>query len=250
MKVSDAKKLLELYRPGEASAAGTDEALALLKSNPELALWHAQQKAFDKTMRKAIDSISIPVALKQALLSEQKIVGPAPWWRHRVSLPAAAAVLLLLVIAAALLAPNPHRFADYRNEIIEESWGRFPHLDIDTSDVQELNRWIAGHDPKVSVSLPPGLSDLNLRGGRFLNWNNRSAALVCLTKGGKHMHLFVTQGNRFPDEPNETKPDFEKCNGWNTVSWRHGDQTFILTGMNYYTFLKKFRRSGQWQIDG
>jgi hypothetical protein len=250
MKVTDAKKLLEFYRPGQPIAPETEQALALLQTNRELAAWHHEQHAFDQTLRDALASISVPANLRESLLPARKVIYPLPWWSRRVSMRAAVAVLVLLAISAMFLAPNPNTFAKYRSDVVEESWGRFPHLDIDTSDVQELNRWIAGHDPKTAVTLPAGLKDLTVRGGRVLEWNHHNVVLVCLTKGGKHMHLFVTSDNSFPDGPRETKPDFEKCNGWNTVSWRHGDQTFVLTGMNYYTFLKKFRRGGYWQIDG
>jgi hypothetical protein len=249
MKLTEAKKLLEFYRPGQPVTPDTAQALALLKTNPQLAIWHDQEKSLDKTLHEAIASIPVPANLRESLLLGAKIINVAPWWRRRVPLRAAAALLLLLAIGAMFLAPNPHTFVAYRSDVIEESWGRFPHLDIDTTDIQELNRWAAAHHMESPVTLPAGLKDMTVRGGRILEWNHHPVVLVCLTKGGKHVHLFATH-NSFPDAPTETQPDYEKCNGWKTVSWRHGDHTFVLTGMNYYTFLKKFRHSGQWQIDG
>jgi hypothetical protein len=50
----------------------------------------------------------------------------------------------------------------------------------------------------------------------------------------------------FVDVPPQGTPDFEKCGSWKTVSWSQGSKTYVLSGMNYLTFVKKFRKSGHW----
>jgi hypothetical protein len=39
-------------------------------------------------------------------------------------------------------------FADYRREVIEEAWGDAPHLELSTSDVGQIRRWLSQHDAK------------------------------------------------------------------------------------------------------
>jgi len=100
------------------------------------------------------------------------------------------------------------------------------------------------------VTIPSGLQDLNFRGGRTMEWNGQRVVLLCFSDGPRHMHLFITDDRAFVDAPPQTAPDYEKCSGWKTVSWRQGDNAYVLTGMNYFTFLKKFRHAGHWTMDG
>ena len=261
MKREEVKDILEHYRAGDELTPPVSEALASLESNAELARWYAAKNSFDQRMAEAVSQIPIPVELKSAILSlsvrsgrgvgERWIrIGPLiAWWKRPVSLAAAAAVLLFTGAVGLWLSRPAHTFAEYRQEVIDESWGRSPHLDVATSDIGEINKWLATVDPHGAVTIPSGLSDLTLHGGRTLEWNGHRIVLLCLSQGPRHMHLFITTDRAFPDLPAQG-PDYEKCSGWKTVSWTQGNRTYILTGMNYLTFLKKFRHSGHWTMDG
>jgi hypothetical protein len=74
--------------------------------------------------------------------------------------------------------------------------------------------------------------------------------LICLIDGPKHLHLFVVAGVEFPELAAEGLPDFEKCHGWKTASWRQNGKTFVLTGMSYQAFVNKFRKAGRWTMSG
>jgi len=250
MKTADVKKILEHYREGDESTPEIAQALASLDSNPLLAAWYRAKARFDSQMVDAVAQIPVPAALKAAILSTPPVLQLTPWWRRPIALAAAAAVLLLVSGIALWSAHRDESFAEYKKTVIDESWGRAPHLDIETSDTRELNKWLASIDPKATVTVPSGLNDLNLRGGRTLEWHGHRVVLLCFSQGARHMHLFVTSDRTFAGLPPQAAPDYEKCSGWQTVSWSQGTRTYVLTGMNYLTFLKKFRHSGHWTMDG
>jgi len=251
MNTADVKRILEHYREGDESTPEMAQALAALNSNPALAAWYRAKTRFDSQMTQALGQIPVPGSLKAAILGVYPLLQLTPWWRRPIALAAAAAVVLLCVGGFSLWsAQRGESFAEYRKTVIDESWGRAPHLDVETSDLAQFNKWLATIDPKASVNVPSGLNDLSLRGGRTLEWHGHRVVLLCFCQGPRHLHLFVTNDRSFLDLPAEASPDYEKCNGWKTVSWSQGTRTYVLTGMNYFTFLKKFRHSGHWTMDG
>src|SRR2546423_2215340 len=140
MKREEVKDVLEHYRAGDEVTESIAEALAFLHSNAELAHWYAGKNSFDGRMAEAVAQIPVPAGLKPALLSLPRVVPLVPWWKRPVSLAAAAAVLLFTGSAGLWFSRPAHTFAEYRQNVIDESWGRSPHLDITTSDVAELNK--------------------------------------------------------------------------------------------------------------
>jgi len=250
MNADKAKQTLENYRGGDELTNDVAEALAYARNNADVSRWFEDKEQFDARMAKAVQKITIPPQLKSAILAQRKIVPLRSWWNQPVSLAAAALILGLVTLAGFFLTQTRPTFAAYRKTVIDESWGRSPHLDFETHDIAQFNRWLTGIDPHAKVAIPSGLQDLRLRGGRTMEWNGERVVLLCLADGSRHLHLFVTDDHAFVGAPSQSSPDYEKCSGWKTVSWSQGDRTYVLTGMNYFTFLKKFRHSGHWTIDG
>jgi len=252
MNAEEAKKALSVYRSGDEVTSEVADALAYARANPQLTRWFTGKESFDRQMVDAVAGIPVPRDLRARILTERKVVVLRPWWRQRISYAAAALMLGLVGLSGLLLVAQPKEtFADYRKTVVDESWGRAPHLDLESSDIDEVNRWIAGIDATAApVSIPAGLKDMTLRGSRTVEWKGQRVVCLCFLQGPRHMHLFVTQDRAFVDAPRQAMPDYEKCNGWKTVSWTQGDRTYVLTGMNYVTFLKKFRHSGHWLMDG
>ena len=258
MKRQDAKAILEFHRDGDELTPRTARALALLEEDADLNAWYNSKNAFDQQMSAAVAQIPVPAALQPALLAERVVIPmPAPtpaltltpWWRRPLALAAAAVVTLFVGVGGFVLAHPARTFAQYRQEVVDESWGKSPHLEFETSDLAAFNQWLlkSGSAP---VSYPSGLKDLSFRGGRTLDWHGHKVVLLCFAQGPRHMHLFVMNDADLRDVPPQATPDFEKCSGWKTVSWSHGANSYLLTGMNYTTFLRKFRHSGQWTMDG
>ncbi len=250
MKSDVTNRILDEYREGGEWTPQVAEELALLTGDPQAAQWLDGRHGFDRQMAAALAQIPVPPALKSTILVQPKIIHLHPWWRRPVTFAAAAGFLLLLGSASLWSSHRKETFAEYRQAVIDEGWGKSPHLDLETSDIGQFNKWLATIEPNATVSLPSGLNDLKFRGGRAMQWHGHTVVLLCFLQGGRHMHLFVMNDRSFPDLSPQAVPDFEKCNGWKTVSWSQGTRSYVLTGMNYLTFIKKFRHSRQWTMDG
>jgi hypothetical protein len=250
MKSDQTNKILEEYQESGELTPQVAEELASLTGDPQARQWLDGKHGFDRQMAAAVAGIPVPRALQSMILAQPKIFQLVPWWRRPVALAAAAGFLLFAGSAGLWSSRGAKTFAEYRQTVIDEAWGRAPHLDFETSDIGQFNKWLAATDPNATVTLPSGLNDLTLRGGRTMQWHGHTVVLLCFLQGPKHMHLFVMNDRTFPDLSAQAMPDFEKCNGWKTVSWSQGTRSYVLTGMNYLTFLKKFRHSRQWTMDG
>ena len=252
MTSEQAKTILEVFRPGgrDANDPRFAEALQQLDRNPELARWFAGLQAFDARFAEATRSIPVPPGLKAALLAPapRVMTPPSRNWRRLAAV--AASVVLLGLLVALWVRRGPTQFAEFRQELIEHSWDHTPHLELASGNLTEVRQWLARHDASGDFKMPPALQDMPVRGCCVIESRGRKASLLCLADGPRHLHLFVIDGMSFPDLPPPQIPDFEKCAGWKTVSWRQGERTYVLSGMNYPTFVKKFRKSSHWLMEG
>src|SRR5437016_313008 len=103
-----AKKVLTLFRPGNADEAKPEfaEALKQTQRDPELATWFNQHCAFQKAAREQFRHIAVPADLKDRILSETRPRNVVPLWRTPLVLAAAAAIVLLAGLAAFWLRPS------------------------------------------------------------------------------------------------------------------------------------------------
>jgi len=282
MNRQEAKAVLEMYRPGgeDANDPQFAEALELVQRDAELARWFAEQQAFDTRMSANLKTLSVPANLKASLLAQWKpaekavpkarpawleaalsfletpilpgrrIMG-SPLWRYWQARVAVAVSLACLAIVAGLWSiREPTSFARYRQEVVEASWEGTYHLDLVNSDLSEVRQWLVRQNAEGRFSLPAPLANAHIRGCRVLEWRGRKVACLCFLDGSRHLHLFIAESEDFPDEPTLDSPQFEKCERWQTVSWTQGNSTFILSGLKYTTFVKRFRKGGQWLLGG
>ena len=273
-----ARQLLAASRPDGQDASDLKMAAALrwLKRDPELARELAGQQHFDReagaAIRELADRAGTPVDLKSALLAIRvsgkdaaappraaapagRIVRPPFWhaplgqdWRARA---AAAAILFLLAVAGVMIArqPQPH-FTDFRRDLIIKDWAGHPHLDFESSDLQTVKNWLASEGVEHEFCLPTPLQEFHLLGCRVIARKGERIPQLCFGQGARHLHLFVINCTDFPDLPASDRPDFEKCGAWKTASWRQGNNSFVLTGLKYQTFVDKFRKGGRWTMSG
>jgi hypothetical protein len=252
MKSEEAKAILKAYRPGGEDAADPLFAAALEQANkdPALARWLAEQRSFDAAFISAVKSIAVPRELKASLLTEPKVI-PLPLWRGwPVRLAAAAVLVSLVALSVFWLKRTSTDFSDYRTEIVEASWDKSPHLDHNTATLREAQQWLDQQRAHGDFTLPAGLGEFQAYGCRVLEWRGQKVSFVCLLDGMKHLHLFVIDSQAVRNLPPPSLPDFENCAGWKTISWSQGDKLYVLTGMNYLSFIKKYRKHGQWMIAG
>jgi len=252
MNSEEAKTILEVYRPGGQDAANPLFAAALEQANkdPELARWLAHQRSFDAAFVSAVKAIPVPRGLKASLLTESRMPPPALWHGWPVRLAAAAAIVSLVALSVFWLKRASTDFNAYRAEIVEASWDNSPHLEHRTATLKEAQQWLAQQQGHGDLGLPTGLGEFQAYGCRVLEWNGQKVSFVCFLDGMKHLHLFVIDSQAVRNRPSPSLPDFENCAGWKTISWSQGGKLYVLTGMNYLSFIKKCRKHGQWMIAG
>jgi len=252
MNSEEAKRLLEVFRPGGADLGDPRflEALKQSERDPALGRWFDEQRRFDGQFVEGLKTIPIPSDLQEAILAGRKVVRPRLWqsWRSRVAM--AASVAFLAVAGGVLATSKPDQFADFRAELIEQAWDGKAHFDFESSDVKEIQKWLASENVVADFSLPDGLSGTRLLGCRIVETDGVRVPMLCLADGHKHMHLFVLEDAQLAQLPSNDKPDFEKCGVWRTASWQQGDKTYVLTGMKYLAFVNKFRKGGRWTMSG
>ena len=252
MKSQEAKRLLEIYRPGSADEADPrfGEALAQAGRDPELARWFEDLRRFDRQLADSLKTVSAPTDLKDAILASRKVVRPAFWQNWRAQAAAAAAITALAIAGGEMAMNRPSQFPEFRSELIQQAWDGQSHLDFESSDVIRVRQWLAGQNASAEFVVPDALRDARIVGCRIVEADGHRVPMLCLADGIKHMHLFVLDGVQLAKLPSEDSPDFEKCGGWKTVSWQHEEKTYVLAGLKYQTFVSKFRKAGRWAMSG
>lgn len=252
MNREQAKEILAAYRRGlDDDDPHFAAALELARQDVELKQWLEQSLDFDRGVAAEVKLWSAPADLRAAILARGKIIRPVPWWHHRIApapLAAAAAVLFLLAFIGIAFAHRQVDFSAFRKEIVDRSWGTSPHVELNTSDVTEMQRFMAEHQVSSDFEVPPALAS-SLKGCGIVEWRGRQIPFACFASGGQHMHLVIADRELFARTPAEV-PDMERWQSWRTASWSKASHTYILTGLSVSAFVKKFRNAGRWDWQG
>jgi hypothetical protein len=260
MTSEEARKILAACRPGGGDDGDPQmqAALARARQDPELGRWFAEQQAFDAMMAEGMRAIAVPVDLRRELLASRPRVvrRPVNWWRSAWSgwparaTAAAAIVLMAAVVAGAFARAHPTRFADFRQKLIKESWESENHLAFRSSDFVRVRQWLAQNGGPAAFNLPMEFRQRILRGCNLVDVGGQPVAVLCFVHGSQHLHLYVAESVQFAGLPLSGTPDFEQCGQWKTTAWQDGKRTFVLSGMNYPTFVTTFRKAGRWTMSG
>src|SRR5262249_23506156 len=142
------------------------------------------------------------------------------------------------------------QFPELRAQLVNEAWNGEAHLDYKSSDLTQIQRWLARQGLDSSFVLPAAFREMHLHGCQVLKAENCRVPMLCLADGVKHLHVFVVSGDQIAGLPPQGVPDFQKCGAWKTAAWREGRTTYILSGLKTQAFVSKFRRSGRWTFSG
>jgi hypothetical protein len=257
MDREEAKFILQSCRPGDQDAGDPQfaKALALAKSDPELAAWFAEQQKFDAQVRDAIQSLPVPLDLKATILADrnpplQKIVElpEAAWWRKLFSfMPPvswAMAATILIFLGIAIFWSQLKRgasFADYCAQMVSAAVNDKNHVDVGNSDMKQVVAWLGQHQGENKFVLPVALNgDSGLMGCRVLDWHGQKISMLCYgLKNSGHVDLFVADVKIFSDAPPVDQPQFASRSGLPTASWSHASQVYLLVGHSSGTDLEK-----------
>ncbi len=234
MNREEARFILHAYRPNgeDAHDPQFEEALALVRNDPELAHWFAREQALDAAIAGRIHSVSPPPDLTTQLLLARKVIRPKPWWRKPAWIAAAASVALLISAASLwwLHRSNETEFASFRGTMIEASLDMRKHIDVMGLDAGELKQWLIENRGHPGFVLPPRLADKGIMGCKVLDWHGRRVTLLCLKFGGKHVDVFVINESDLPRVSLSAAPVFASERGMTTATWRREGKIYFLAG--------------------
>jgi hypothetical protein len=234
MNREEAQSVLRAYRPGgeDADEPQFQEALALVRSDAELARWFANEQTLDAAIAEKIHSFPPPPHLTTQLLLARKVIRPRPWWRKPGWVAAAASVALLIAaVALLLLQRNGEReLASFRETMIKAHLDKRNHLAVTGLDANELKQWLIQHRGDSAFVLPPRLADKGVKGCKVLNWHGHEVTLLCLKFGGKHVDVFVINEAELPGISPGTDRAFASEGGTTTATWRREGKIYFLAG--------------------
>jgi hypothetical protein len=254
MTTEQAKEILAAFRPGTDDEQDPifAEALELMRSDKDLKAWFEEARAFDQLMKVELARVPAPASVREVILASPKIIRPAPWWNPRLKgwhWAAAAAVLIFAAGLALWFGHQPVTFGEFRREIADQSWGPAPHVEHKAANMVEVRRSLDERHLPSKFPVPPILARSGVRGYTLMHWRGHEMPVLCFHSEGQHLHLTVVDRHLFPDAPLDM-PEIDKWEAWRTASWSYDDFSYVLTGLNVPTFVKKFRKSKRWDWDG
>ncbi len=244
MNRQEAQFLLQSYRPNGEDAADPhfQEALELAQRDPELKAWLEEQTALDAAISGKLKTISPPAHLKSAILAGRTVIEPVSWWRQPAWVAAAACLALLITAMSFWFTLRPSAtFDHYRSDMATFLSTKLDRLDVNTSDMVQVQQWLADRNAHGDLVLPEGLRQLQGLGCRIVDWQGEKVALICFKlEGPQELHLFVVNRDTFRKAPPEGAPQFAKDGTWTTASWTRAGKVYVLAGQGDRGLLWKY----------
>ncbi|HEY1770623.1 MAG TPA: hypothetical protein VGG02_10265 [Chthoniobacterales bacterium] len=240
MDETQARLILQNYRPGLPNDPETAEALRMAAANPELGRWFADEQAFDRAIAAQIESVPAPFGLKTRILAEggaKKAAGKARWI---FGLAAFAALGFLSAELVSLWrAPAPVGSAEYAREMA--SFIQLaPPLPMESHDLGAIRNWLSDKNAPAA-KVPARLAALDPIGCRVLSFRGHEVTLICFRREGNRLaHLFVVNRAAMPKLKMGDKPVFDNENGWMTATWMEDDQIYMIATQGGRTMIEKY----------
>jgi len=241
MNRDEVKQILSVYRPGTADAQDPEivEALALVKSDPELSQWLEEHCARQNALREKFRKISIPPALKEQIISEQAARAKNASRREKiVGVVAVAAIAVSLVVIVAINMPHKPRtiantLANYQSQMVSSALNPYyMHL---TTNATEVQSFLAQKQAPSDYVLPAGLRNVTITGCAVAGWQNSQASMICFRTGkplppGRQsdLWLFVIDLAGVKNVSPIAPPQYAQVNGLITATWTQDNKLYML----------------------
>jgi hypothetical protein len=233
MNRDEAKYILRSYHLNgwDADDPQFQHALEMLRHDPELAEWFAEEQAIDTKLSEKFLAFPVPPDLKSQVLAARKIIPLRVWWRTTRWLSSAAAAFVLVATLAVFLAVSSEKreFVEFRNYVAETA-ATLDHLDLHSADLVQIRGWLESHRAPEDFVLPASLNGRPSIGCRVFDWTGGKVSLICFQLENKKVaHLFVVDRSKLTKmAPGET-PQFQtSVNGMATASWADDSRIYIV----------------------
>lgn len=232
MNNTEAKFILQAYRPGghDAADSAMAEALKQAARDPELGAWLAREQAHGQAVAAKLSEIAPPAALRDAILAGGRATGRKEtthraWWTRATWVSLAAAAVLVLGLAAWW------RLTPVRGATMEEFAvnfvGRGFVLEKHSADLAVLKTWLGDKHGPLPEALPAKFAELHALGCRTLDFRGREISLVCFERGGKEFHVFVARRDVAPSAP-DGAPQFLDHGKLAAATWADTKNRYVL----------------------
>ena len=248
MTITEAKSILHGYRPDGADADDPHFAAALemVRRDPELGEWFAQQQAFDSDMTADYDAVAAPAGLREDILKAaakaQRKTSYQSWWRRRLMIRTAMAASIALLLTLSLtLRPKPKLqaanspLADFVIEDAQHPKTHGGHGD----ETAELNRTLKLPTTKLGAPLPLDYDILHKTGCRTVHVEGRDVLEVCFKRNGVGMHCYIARQEDFPTLTAPTKPEVTDKPIASVASWSDQKNLYIVVTAPDHAALEK-----------
>ncbi len=257
MNPEEARLILQCRRP-----EGQDDALPVmaeaLKVLATLAGARAaleSDAALDALIGAKLRDFAVPAQLRPNILTGARITPRLPWWRRRHFIFSAAAVFAIgwsiTLFKSHLYSPGSGTgqavpsasLAEFREAATIKISGGGIHLDKVSSDLGELQAFLASRPRGRTVPLPEGLATLPTHGCEVFEWHGHEVTLICFeTAGAGIAHLFTINSDALPVDL--STPLRASAHGWETLTWKQDGKVMLLTAQTSPTILRKLALPG------
>lgn len=256
MNRDEIKQILLIYRPGTSDADDPEvaEALALAQRDQELSQWLEEHNARQKALQEKFRQLSVPLGLKEQIISEQAARKRAASKREKFIGVAAVAVIVVALISVGVTlwprsgpapTPLPNTLVNYQAQMVEAAkTGYYMQL---STNVEEVHAYLAQHQSPTNYVLPPGLQNAALAGCAVQSWQDSAASMICFRSGrplppGQQSDLwfFVIDQSDVKDASNVTALQFAQVNGLITATWAHNGKLYMLATHGDEQTIQKF----------
>jgi hypothetical protein len=240
----EAKRILAFYRPGDTKNIDERmaEALALARTEPELAAWFGQHcaalaQAGDKPVIPRTSLENKPSGVESKPETDQAVPAkkPALYW----------VVVALLVVTVlfvwSFFAPKPENtYSSFRNRMARMVQRSYP-IKMGATEHTRIRDYFRTNAGVANFELPRNLEKLPGLGGAVFTWHSEPVSLVGLDGGGAtNLYVFLIKRSVFGDHPVPKQPVFMSVGSVMTVGWTVGDEVYLLTGPDDETIIKNY----------
>lgn len=243
MNPDQARKILQLYRPGTADEhdPAIREALALAQNDPELARWLTAFQAGQSSLRAKFRGISVPEGLQEQIISEHAASRRHVTRRHQLLFAAAAVAFLLVVATMTMTWLHQRRPSDDTLAIFQKQMAGYAlrgyAMDLLTTNGDQIRAFLKQHQSPADYILPPPLEQAARSGCSIEGWQNTRVSMICFRTGKplppgsqSDLWLFVVDRTAVEDIPAGSAPQISHVNRLLTATWvRDGKLYFLAT---------------------
>jgi len=235
MTREEAMEILSASRPNGADDQDplVAKALEFARADSALSTWLEAERETDLLFQKKLQSFPVPSELQGDILQSAKIRS-IPFWKKPVYWTVAAAAAIALMAGLFWTngreqTPSLVAFDQYRDQIAGIVSG-FWMLKHHSSDMKDMQAWLADAKAPSQFSVPPKLDAMKPLGCRSFEVDGNKVSLLCykLRDGKTEAHLFVVDRKMIENAPPENVPSFAQKSGWSMAFWSDATNVYIL----------------------